>query len=113
MTPKDFEYAVDAYNDKLKQTEMLEDMHIKHSEYIAWLTGLYVRSAVASVLGGRKATPYPMNPLTERKKEISEIAKANNRDEEEMRAELLVMQLEVGAANARIAKLANNYNGAD
>lgn len=105
MTPKVFGYHADAYNDKMKQQRDLEEMKLKNSEYIAWLNGLYVRMAVASILGGRRAPKYPERPLTDHSDELSEIAKANGRNEDEMKAELLAMQMMVRDTNARLDKV--------
>lgn len=102
MTPKVFSYHVDAYNAKKKEMLDIETFRVKNSEYIAWLTGLYVRVAVASVLGGKKAPEYPKKPLTDHSDELSEIAKANGRNEDEMKAELLEMQMLVRDTNARL-----------
>lgn len=104
MTPKEFEYHVDAHNEEMKQKQLIEEAHVKNSEYIAWLSGIYVMRAVGSVLGGRKAPKYPERPLTETPQDdLETIAKKNGLDVEEMKSELLLMTLEVDAVNARLS----------
>lgn len=51
-----------------------------------------------------KKAKYPENPLLENTKTIKEIAKNNNKSEEEMNQELLYMTLRVRQTNARLEK---------
>lgn len=107
MTPKDFEIAVKAYNEKLKMRNELEEVHLKQQEYIAWLSGLYIKVAVASVFGGRRSTKYPNKPWTDKSDSIEEIARRNGKDVYEMKMMLSEMNAKVNATNARIENLSN------
>jgi hypothetical protein len=105
MTPKDFEYALDAYNETMKMRQQLEEEHYKQIDYQAWLTGLYVRAAVSNVLGGKKGPQYPQKPLTDNSESVAEIAKNSGRTEEEINADLLMATLQIQEANARIEEV--------
>ena len=58
----------------------------------------------AVVAAFNKKAKYPENPLLENTKTIKEIAKNNNKSEEEMNQELLYMTLRVRQTNARLEK---------
>lgn len=105
MTPKDFKYASDAFNEKAERTVQMERARTECGEYLAWLTGLYVELAVAAVFGGKKARSYPQKPITDRSDSISEIARKNGKTEEEINAELLLATLQINEANARIEQV--------
>ena len=107
MTPKDFQYAVDAYNENMEMRQKLEEEHYKQIDYQAWLTGLYVRAAVGNVLGGKKGPQYPQKPLTDNSESVAEIAKNSGRTEEEINADLLMATLQIQEANARIEEVQN------
>lgn len=107
MTPRDFNYALDAYNENLKAKQKLEEMHFNWLDQHAWLVGAYVRLAVSSVLGGKKAPQYPQKPLTDNSDSVAEIAKNSGRTEEEINADLLMATLQIQEANARIEEVQN------
>ena len=105
MTPKDFQYATEAYNDKMEYALKMEKARTESGEYLAWLSGLYVQMAVGAVLGGKKAKRYPEKPLTDRSDSIEEIAKRSGKTEEELNADLLLATLQINEANARIEQV--------
>lgn len=107
MTPKDFQYAVEAHNENMKMRQQLEEEHYKQIDYQAWLTGIYVKIAVGNVLGGKKSTPYPQKPMTDNSESVAEIAKNSGRTEEEINADLLMATLQIQEANARIEEVQN------
>ena len=107
MTPKEFQYHVDAKNEEVKERSELEQVRIKNQEYIAWLTGFYVRLAVAELFGGKSASKYPQKPLTDHSDSIAEIAEKNGKTEEELNAELVMATLQIREANARIENVQN------
>ena len=107
MTPKDFNYAIDAYNEKMKLQKQMEEMHYNWLDQHAWLVGAYVRMAVGSVLGGKKASQYPQKPLSDNSESVAEIAKNSGRTEEEINADLLMATLQIQEANARIEEVQN------
>jgi hypothetical protein len=107
MTPKDFQYALDAYNENMEMRQKLEEEHYKQIDYQAWLTGIYVKIAVGNVLGGKKSTQYPQKPLSDNSDSVAEIAKHSGRTEEEINADLLMATLQIQEANARIEEVQN------
>lgn len=107
MTPKDFNYALDAYNENFKAQQKLEEMHYNQLDYQAWLIGIYVKIAIGNVLGGKKSAPYPQKPLTDNSESVTEIAKNSGRTEEEINADLLMATLQIQEANARIEEVQN------
>lgn len=107
MTPQDFNYVLDTYNERMKERQKLEEVRYSQIDYQAWLTGLYVRIAVGSVLGGNKAPKYPEKPMTDKSESIEEIAKKNGKTEEEINAELLMATLQIQEANARLEEVQN------
>lgn len=104
MTPKDFNYAVDAEIERNNERVEIEKAHIQNGEYLSWLSGIYVMRAVACVLGGKKAQKYPDKPFTDHSDEISEIAKRNGKTEEEINQELILARFQIDEANARLEK---------
>lgn len=80
-TPHDIEVFINQY-DKRVRAEM--DAEFERMKYSAWLSGLYVRSAVASCLS-RKAK-YPKEPYSE--KDTNEVIVATEDMSDEVKAEL-------------------------
>lgn len=76
-TPNDIDVFIDQY-DKLKKHEAEADF--ERMKYSAWLTGLYVRTAVASVLS--KKAKYPKQPFGE-EQQIQHIEVTEDMSEEE------------------------------
>lgn len=76
-TPNDIDVFIDQY-DKLKKHETEADF--ERMKYSAWLTGLYVRTAVASVLS--KKAKYPKQPFGE-EQQIQHIEVTEDMSEEE------------------------------
>ena len=76
-TPSDVELFIREYDKRLKREA---EVSFEHMKYAAWLNGIYVRIAVASVLS-RKAK-YPKEPpgMEDNKEEI--IANENMSEEE-------------------------------
>lgn len=105
MTPKDFDYAVDAFNKNIEMQRDLELMHKDWIEYQSWLTGLYVYTAIGAAFGGKKGRSYPNKPFTDKSDSIEEIAKKNGKTEEELNAELLYMTLRIKEVNSRLENM--------
>ena len=76
-TPNDIDVFIDQY-DKLKKHEAEADF--ERMKYSAWLTGLYVRTAVASVLSNK--AKYPKKPFGE-EEQIQHIEVTDDMSEEE------------------------------
>lgn len=110
MTPKEFQYHVDAKNEETQLQNEIENLRIRNQEYIAWLNGFYVRLAVAEIFGGKSAPRYPNKPLTDNSDSIEEIAKKNGKTEEEINAELVMATLQIREANARLDEIQNGIN---
>ena len=94
-TLRDVKLYIDAFY-------MEKDYQSKCIEHQSWLTGAYVMNAAVAAFN--KKTKYPENPLLENAKTIKEIAKNNNKSEEEMNQELLYMTLRVRQINAKLEK---------
>lgn len=102
MTPKDFDIAINAFNERIMVQNKLEEAHVKQLEYQSWLTGFYVLQAIGSAFGGKHAKSYPDKPLTDDSDSIEAIAERNGKTEEEINQELLYTSLLVAQANARL-----------
>lgn len=76
-TPNDIDIFIDQY-DKMKKREM--EMAFENMKYTAWLSGLYVRAAVASVMS--KKAKYPKKPFGE-EQQIQHIEVTEDMSEEE------------------------------
>lgn len=96
-TPNDISIRI-----KIK-TEEIEE-HIKETEHISWMIGVYVREAIVSAFPGKKKIQYPESPLEKRNKTTKEISKKSGKTEKELQQELMYMSLRVRQANANIAK---------
>jgi hypothetical protein len=57
MTPKEINVYIDVFNEKVEEKA-------ENDEYNAWVSGMYVRDAIANALGGKKF-PYPEKPYSE------------------------------------------------
>ena len=75
-------------------------------DYQSWLSGLYVKSAVSSVLAPRKAK-YPNKPIMEDKKgnQVEEKPDTPKKSEAELKQEERYYELLVRKANANIAEI--------
>lgn len=76
-TPNDIDIFIDQY-DKMKKREM--EISFENMKYTAWLSGLYVRAAVASVMS--KKSKYPKKPFGE-EQQIQHIEVTEDMSEEE------------------------------
>lgn len=82
-------------------------------EYQSWLSGLYVKSAVVSVLSDK--AKYPDKPITEKTKkpQIEEKTDVPKRSEAELKQEERYYELLIKKANANIAEIGNKKGGQD
>lgn len=82
------------------------DYETRKIEYQSWLSGLYVRSAVSSVLSSK--AHYPENPITQKQKKKLEVdSDVPQKTEEEIKQELRYYELLVKKANANIEAAIN------
>lgn len=88
-----------AKNDEIQARAALID-------YQSWLSGLYVKSAVSSVLAPRKAK-YPNEPIMQDEKgnQVEEKPDTPKKSEAELRQEERYYELLVRKANANIAEI--------
>ena len=86
---------------------------LKLIEYQAWLSGLYVKSAVSSVLSDN--VKYPDKPITEKLNEPQAEEKADvpKRSEAELKQEERYYELLIKKANANIAEIGNEKGRQD
>ncbi len=83
---------------------------IKMYEYVAWLNGIYVRSAIGSCFD--KKFEYPDNPLL--RTDTKSLAEKTGKSEVEMNQELVMASMMIRQANANIEKeLDLNKEGGD
>lgn len=77
-------------------------------EYQAWLSGLYVKTAVSCALFGSKVK-YPDKPITEnsKKPQVEEKIDVPKRSEAELKQEERYYELMIKKANANIAEIGN------
>lgn len=93
-TPHDVNVFIDAYNKK-------QENEIRLLELSAWKNGLYVLEAIATAFDEKHT--YPENPLLKEQRQ-NEIEKGEQKSEEELNQEFLLMSLMVRQANAEIEK---------
>ena len=91
MTPRDIKLRFESYTKRHRDD-------YKHSEYISWLTGVYVRSAIASSFS--RQNKYPDNPLLSN--DVKAIAEKTGKTEEELNGEKVLMTMLVMEANAKL-----------
>ena len=104
MTKYDFLHStLRDINLKFEAEANRKEEELKLIEYQCWLSGVYVRDAIASAFNGNKYK-YPENPLTVINKSPKEIAKKSGKTEEELRQEEAYASLLVKQANSNIAK---------
>lgn len=94
-TMKDINIRIESYSEE-------RENKLKTTEYLAWLTGMYVTHAIA--VSFSKHAKYPENPIKVNTKDIKQVAKATGKSEEELRQEEAYMSLLVKQANANISK---------
>lgn len=94
-TPNDILSRIDIHNEN-------QEYRIKEIEYQAWISGIFVKAAIASSFD--KKYKYPENPIAERSKSPKEIAKRSGKTEEQLKQEEAYAVLLVKKANANIAK---------
>lgn len=104
-TPADIRLMADAYNHKMKMRSEEAEEAVKLAQFQSWLTGSYVRIAIASAFNGKKVK-YPDNPLAEKKIETAEqAAKKLNKSVEEVKMEMLFASQMIKAANSQLGVL--------
>lgn len=97
-TPSDILLRINILNEQRKE-------EAKEMEYKAWLSGLYVRAAIASALSTRKHhIEYPKNPLLSDKNTMEAATKETGKSEEELQQELDYYSLRIKQANANIVQ---------
>ena len=65
MTEKEFRHStIKEINIRLKKYKEENEYKVKELEYHSWLTGLYVKNAIASCFD--KKVKYPKNPIEEK-----------------------------------------------
>ena len=88
-TPHDLEVFINE-TDRLKKMET--EMEMEKVKYVAWLNGVYVQRAVASVLS--KKSKYPKQPLgSEEEHRFIEVTNDMPEDEKDEALELLTDNL--------------------
>lgn len=109
-TIRDLQVRICEY-EKSKRNEI--EAQVKLIEYQAWLSGLYVKSAVSSALSNK--AKYPDKPITEKvkKPQIEEKSDVPKRSEAELKQEERYYELLIKKANANISEIGNEKGGQD
>lgn len=109
-TIRDLQVRIREY-EKNKRDEI--ETQVKLIEYQAWLSGLYVKTAVASALSSK--SKYPDKPITEttKKPQVEEKPDIPKRSEAELKQEERYYELLIKKANANIAEIGNEKGGQD
>lgn len=109
-TIRDLQIRIREY-EKSKRDEI--KTQVKLIEYQSWLSGLYVKSAVASALSDK--AKYPDKPITEKTKkpQIEEKTDVPKRSDAELKQEERYYELLIKKANANIAEIGNEKGRQD
>lgn len=91
-TPRDIRLRFETVTEQKKE-------EAKQIQFRAWLSGLYVKCAVASALSSKNK--YPENPLLSTN--LSDLAERTGKTEEELNGEKVMMTMLVMEANAKLA----------
>ena len=109
-TIKDLKVRIHEFN---KAEHDKAQMQVKLVEYQSWLSGLYVKAAVASALSSK--AKYPEKPITEKSKktQIEENPDVPKRSEAELKQEERYYELLIRKANANIAEIGSEKGRQD
>ena len=87
-TPNDIEIFIDQF---LKRRKWEMDVYFERMRYTAWLNGLYVQNAVASVLS--KRATYPKEPYGNSKEVTIEATEDMSEEEKDFARKALLQNL--------------------
>lgn len=92
LTPKDVKLRFQAVSEQRENER-------KSRMYFSWMTGLYVKCAIASSFSSQNK--YPENPLLST--DIHDVAKKTGKTEEELNGEKVLMTMLIMEANSRLS----------
>lgn len=94
-TPNYIRLKLEAHDEMVRDQTRIMKMQ-------SWMTGMYVMAAIGSTFGKSK---YPENPLEKEAREIGTIARNTGLSEEELSQKLMMANLMVQQANAKLASV--------